>query len=128
MSHPTPRADVLTTEEYDAEALRMDLAALKVTLPVILGSGSMTTTVSVHMLDRLYRAALATPAQPEPLDPRIVEAFDVLGAMWSWSEANGYFDTGSGAVLAAARLLREVVGRPAQPPAALLPTTTEPRE
>ena len=64
-------------------------------------------------------AYLARPVMlPRPdsgIDPRVVEAFDVLGAMWSWSEDNGYFATGSGAVLAAGRLLKEVVGRPAQP-------------
>ena len=63
------------------------------------------------------RAALRDtgPRPDSGIDPRVVEAFDVLGAMWSWSEDNGYFATGSGAVLAAGRLLKEVVGRPAQP-------------
>lgn len=53
----------------DREAFAMDLSAFAVTMPVILGSGSGTTTISVHMLDRLYRAYLAA-AQPS-LDPKV---------------------------------------------------------
>lgn len=49
-------------------------------------------------------------------DERVVEAFDLLGGMWSWSEENGYFATGNTWPLQAGRLLREVVGRPAKSP------------
>lgn len=39
-------------------AIQSDLAVLRVTLPVIEGSLSYTTTISVSMLRRLYEAAL----------------------------------------------------------------------
>ena len=46
-----------------AEALRSDLAALEATLPVIEGSGSHSTTISVPMLRRMHDAlALAALA------------------------------------------------------------------
>jgi hypothetical protein len=60
-----------------------------------------------------------SPHMALPVDPRVEEAFDLLGGMWSWSEANDYLATGTTWYLRAGRILREVVGRPAKPPAAL---------
>lgn len=47
---------------------------------------------------------------------KVAEAYDLLGGMWSWSEENGYFETGNTWPLLAGRVLKEVVGRPAKPP------------
>jgi hypothetical protein len=80
---------------------------------------------SVADLQRAYAEGRAS-VTPPTLDSRVVEAFDLLGGMWSWSEENGYFATGNTWPLMAGRLLREVVGRPAQQPAARL-TSEGPR-
>ena len=55
----------------------------------------------------------------KPYREALERALDALGGMWSWHEeadGNDYLHTGTGHVMDAGRILREAVGRPANPP------------